>query len=182
MKPNDEKVIALSKSKVLMVIAGSFVFVALGLWMVQKDAAEISADRIFNSPLFVHGAGIASMVFFGLTGGFGIWKLFDTKPGFVLSTAGLVDNSSGVAAGFIPWSEVTGFSVFTVVNQKTLIVKVRNPAQYVEAGNPVKRALNRANFKLCGSPIAITSNTLTIGFSELLDICNQYHAKYGNHG
>jgi hypothetical protein len=175
----DEKVIALSKSKVLMLIAGSLVFVAIGLWMFQKDAAEISADRIFNNPLFVHAAGIAGVIFFGLTGAFGIWKLFDTKPGFVLSAAGLVDNSSGVAAGFIPWSEVTGFSVFTVVNQQTLIVKVRNPERYIEAGNPLKRALNRANFKLCGSPIAITSTTLTIGFAELLDSCNQYHAKYG---
>jgi hypothetical protein len=32
---------------------------------------------------------------------------------------------------------------------------------------------------MCGSPIAITANTLQIGFPELLSIFQQYQQKFG---
>ena len=179
MNTANEKIIELSKTKVLLLIVGACAFVAIGLWMLQMDSAEIEAQRRFNNPLLVHGIGGLSIVFFGICGVFGVKKLFDRKPGLVLSSAGIFDNSSGVSAGLIPWSEITGFSVFEVQKQKMLIVGVTNPEKYVEAGGSLKRALNRANFKMCGSPIAITSNSLKIGFNELLDFCNQYLATYG---
>ncbi len=34
---------------------------------------------------------------------------------------------------------------------------------------------------MCGTPIAITSSTLKIGFADLLSIFNQYHQKYGQY-
>ena len=106
-------------------------------------------------------------------------KFFDKKPGLVLNAAGIIDNSSSVSAGFIPWPEIFGFDIFEIQKQKTLIIMVVNPERYIEVGGSIKRALNRVNFKLCGSPIAITSNSLKIGFQELLDICNTYFEKYG---
>ncbi|HEY7405443.1 MAG TPA: STM3941 family protein [Candidatus Angelobacter sp.] len=66
-----------------------------------------------------------------------------------------------------------------VFRQKTLIILVKNPEAYVERGNPLKRAANKANYKMCGSPIAITANTLQIGFPELLSIFQQYQQKFG---
>ncbi len=123
--------------------------------------------------------GWCRLVFFGLCGLFGVGKFFDKKPGLVLNAAGIIDNSSSVSAGFIPWPEIFGFDIFEIQKQKTLIIMVVNPERYIEVGGSIKRALNRVNFKLCGSPIAITSNSLKIGFQELLDICNTYFEKYG---
>ena len=40
--------------------------------------------------------------------------------------------------------------------------------------------LNYANYEMCGSPIAIASNSLKINFPELRSIFGQYHQKYGN--
>lgn len=179
MNAANETVIKLSKTKVLLLTLGACAFVAFGLWMFQMDSAEIEAQRRFNNPLLVHGIGGLSIVFFGLCGAFGVKKMFDSNPGLVLNSAGIFDNSSGVAAGLVPWSEITGFSVFEVQRQKMLIVGVTNPEKYVERGGSLKRILNRANFKMCGSPIAISSNSLKIGFNELLDVCNQYLAAYG---
>jgi hypothetical protein len=178
MNTVNEKIIELSKTKVLLLIIGSCAFVAMGLWMLQMDSAEIEAQRRFNSPLIVHGIGGLSVVFFGMCGAFGIKKLFDKKPGLVLSSAGIFDNSSGVAAGLIPWSEIAGFSVVEMQKQKILIVVVVDPEKYIKIGGSLKRMLSRANLKMCGSPIAITSNSLKIGFDELLDSCNQYLAMY----
>lgn len=179
MNNTDEKVIELSKTKILFLIAVACGFVVGGLWMLQLNSAEIAAQRRFNSPILVHGIGLVSIAFFGLCGLFGVKKFFDKKPGLILSAAGIFDNSSGVSAGLIPWSEIVGFDIFEVQKQKTLIVKVTNPERYIEVGGSMKRALNKMNFKLCGSPIAITSNSLKIDFDELLAVCNRYLEKYG---
>ena len=61
-----------------------------------------------------------------------------------------------------------------------LVILLKNPDKYIEMGNTLKRNLNKVNFKLCGSPIAITSNALQINFDELLKISNEYLAKYGS--
>lgn len=176
----DEQVIELSKTKLLLLVVGAGVFVALGLGLLQMDAASIEANRRFNSPWLVHGLGLVCVLFFGLCGVFAARKLFfDKAPGLVLNARGLFDNSSGVAAGWIPWSEILGFAVFELQKQKSLVILVRDPQKYIEAGHPMKRALNRMNFKLCGSPIAISANTLKIDFDALKSLGERYLAKYG---
>ena len=159
-------------------IVGSLAFVAGGYWMFSADAATIKQGPI-NNPLFVHGMGIAGMVFFSLTGIFGIRKLFDKRPGLVLNSSGILDNSSGVAAGFVPWSEITGAEIYEIHRQKSLIIKVRNPEEFIQRGNLLKRMTVRMSYKMCGSPIAITPNTLKISFPELLSVFQQYQQKYG---
>lgn len=179
MHITDEKIIELSKTKILLLIAVACGFVVGGLWMFQLSSAEIASQRRFNSPWLVHSIGMMSIVFFGLCGVFGVKKMFDKKPGLILSASGIVDNSSGVSAGFIPWSEIVGFDIFEVQRQKMLIVKVTHPERYIEVGGSMRRTFNRVNFKMCGSPIAITPNSLQIGFKELLGVCDAYFAKYG---
>jgi hypothetical protein len=174
----DELVIELSKSKVILMILGSFGFVAAGYWLFSMDAAAMK-DLPIDDPLFVHGVGIASMVFFGMTGIVGIRKLFDKRPGLVLNSAGIIDNSSGLAAGFIPWSEIIGAEIYEVRRQKMLMIKVRNPEEFIQRGNILQRAMVKMGSKMSGSPIAITSNTLKINFAELLSTFGQYHRKYG---
>jgi hypothetical protein len=175
---DDELVIELSKSKVILMILGSFAFVAAGYWLFSMDAAAI-VKEIHRNPLFVHSVGIVSMVFFSLTGIIGIRKLFDKKPGLVLNSAGIIDNSSGLAAGFIPWSKITGGEIYEIRRQKMLIIKVRNPEEFIQRGNVLRQAMVRMGSKMSGSPIAITSNTLKIDFPKLLSTFEQYHRKYG---
>lgn len=179
MNTLNERVIELSKTKVTLLISGAFAFVALGIWLFSMDSAYIASQRRLNSPFLVHTIGLISIVFFGLCGVFGVAKMFDKRPGLVLNEAGIIDNSSGVSAGLIPWTDIVDFDVFQLQKQKMLIVKVSNPEKYIAVGGAMKRSLNKFNFKLCGSPIAINSNTLKISFDELLDICNRYFDKFG---
>lgn len=174
----DELVIELSKGKTILIILGSFGFVAAGYWIFSMDAAAMKELPI-DDPLFIHGVGIVSMVFFGMTGVMGIRKLFDKKPGLVLNSAGIIDNSSGLAAGFIPWSEIIDAEIYEVHRQKMLMIKVRNPEQFIQRGNVLRRAVAKMGSKMSGSPIAISSNTLQTNFPELLSRFEQYHRKYG---
>ena len=174
----DERIIPLSKTKVLLLILGSVAFVAAGVWLLSLDTAAIQRLRRFNNPLLVRGVGVAAIAFFGLTGLYSLRKLFDRKPGLVFSREGILDNSSAVSAGLLPWSEVTGVEVVQIHRQKLLVIKVKDPERYIGRGSRLKRALNRANYNMVGSPIAISSNALRIGFDELVALVRQYQEKF----
>jgi hypothetical protein len=178
----DETVIELSKTKIILTIVGSAVFVAIGIWLLTINAADISQGRsfrlFFNSPLFARALGVLSIAFFGLTGIFGIRKFFDKRPGLILDSSGITDNASAAAAGFIPWSDVIGFDVFEMNKSKMLVVMVGDPEKYIDRGNAVKRKLNKANFNMVGSPISISSVTLATDFADLQSLFRRYLDKY----
>ncbi|MCL2310546.1 MAG: hypothetical protein FWC42_09835 [Proteobacteria bacterium] len=179
-----DTVIALSKTKLLLLIAGACGFVALGCWMVSMDADKIvpiaSTPGVFFKKA-IPVIGIVSIVFFGACALFALKKFADKKPGMILSPSGMLDNSNGVSADFIPWSEITGFSVWEFQRQKILVVNVVDPQKWINMGGPIWRKLKYINFKLAGSPITISSNLLKVNFAELLFLCNAYLAKYGKH-
>lgn len=54
-----------------------------------------------------------------------------------------------------------------ISGQRMLVVRVADPDKYVERGNALKRVLNRANTRMCGSPVVISANALQISFDEL---------------
>lgn len=179
---SDETVIELSKTKILLAVAGAAAFVAIGIWLLTIDAADITAGRsfrlFFNSPAYARMLGVAAIVVFGLMGAFFARKFFDKKPGLILDSSGITDNASAAAAGFIPWSDVTGTGVFEMSGAKMLVVMVREPENYVERGNAVKRKLNKANFNMVGSPISISSTALATDFVELQSTFDRYIQKY----
>lgn len=182
MDSADETIIELSKTKLALMLAGSCAFVAAGGWLLTHDAAVIRYGKsfrfFFNSPPYVYAVGLAAVVFFGLCGLAALRKLLDKKPGLVLNSSGVMDNASGMSAGLIPWSEVVGVDVFEVEKQKMLIIRVSDPRKYVERGGPIRRAINKANYKVGGNPIAVASSALKIDFPELLALFDRYLRKY----
>jgi hypothetical protein len=181
MTSSDETVVPLSKTKLVLLIILSVGFVALGFWTFQTDSSWIESQRRFNNPMLVHAIGIVAMVFFGLGVVVGIRKLFDPKPGLVLSSAGMLIASSA-SMGLIPWADVEGFATYEIHRQKMLVVKLVDPEKYVRAGGALRQALYRANINMIGSPIAVSSNTLNISFDELVTLCSRYLEKYGKSG
>lgn len=180
MALKNKTIIELSKKKIALIILLACAFVTLGAWLFSLNAEFIQSMRRFNSPLFVHGIGLATMIIFGFFGGFTIWKLFDKKPGLELDGFGIIDNASGLAAGLIPWSDVVDTGIFEVQKQKMLVIRVKDPEKYIMRGGPFKRLFVKANHKMCGSPIVISPNALEIDFDELVSLFKRYHEKYGN--
>jgi hypothetical protein len=135
--------------------------------------------RIRVRSLFVtETIAIACIAFFGLCGLSALFKLFDFSPGLVIDAEGIVDNSSGVSAGRIPWSDIRGFTVTTVQGQRFLTVKVANPKKYVQRGHVLKRLLVNANATYFGGAIQISANSLKIDFDELVRVANEFREKY----
>jgi hypothetical protein len=178
MDTPDEMAIELSKKKWLLVVAGTALFVLLGLWLLTLDLEAVKPLGPFWNPISVRGAGWASVIFFGLCGIVGLIKLLDKKPGLQFTKKGVIDNSSGVSAGLIPWSDILGTEIYEFLGQRSLVVKVINPDRYIETGSALKRWTKKGNFNLCGSPITISSKGLKIDFNELVDVFNAYISKH----
>ncbi len=161
--------ISLSKKKIFLMLIGALAFVAIGLWFV------ISPPTISNSywgnPTKISIAGYASIVFFGLCALVLIKKLPDNKPGLIIDQTGLTDNSSGVSAGQILWSDIEVISVIEIQRQKLIMLQVTNPQEYIDKQTSAfKRKMMQLNYKMYGTPLSITSNGLKISFEELLSI------------
>ena len=179
MDHSDETTIELGKTKILMLLLGASAFVAAGIWMFSLSDASIQSHSRFSDPMLVRGLGLVSIVFFGICGLYAVKKLFDKKPALIFNNSGIVDNASSVSPAFIPWSDVVGAEICEIQKEKLLIIYVRDPQEYIARGSSLRRKLNKANYKMVGSPISIASNTLAINFSELVSLFDQYQRKYG---
>ena len=165
--------IKLSKRKGVLALLGSVVFVLLGIWLIS-EADDLTGWRTRN-PTFIRGIGIAGVLFFGLCAVYIGRKLPDNKPGLIIDKMGLVDNSSGISAGQILWSDINEISVIEIHRQKLIILHVKNPQDYIDKQTSgLKRKMMQMNFNMYGTPLSITSNSLKITFDELHNILKEH--------
>jgi hypothetical protein len=153
--------IPLNKSKLLLGVAGSLAFVILGFFLINN------ASDINSNPILVKGTGIAGVLFFAATGVFAISKFVDKKVGLIINEEGIIDQSSGISLGLIPWSDITKIKSAQVMSTRFLLIHVRNPEQYLAKSGGLKKRMLMANMKMYGTPLAISSNSLKCNFAEL---------------
>ena len=158
--------IPLSKTNIFLMLIGSLTFVAIGLSFVITPPTI--QNSFWGNPTKIVIAGYASIIFFGLCAFFFIRKLPDNKPGLIIDNIGLTDNSSGVSAGQILWSDIEYISVIEIHRQKLIMLHVKNPQDYIDKHTTgFKRKMMKMNFKMYGTPLSLTSNGLKISFNEL---------------
>ena len=161
--------IPLSRTKLILASFGSLIFVGLGFLFVIKPERFVSP--FMRTPALIFIGGLASIIFFGLCLFFITKKLGDNSPGLVISEEGIFDNSSGVSAGQIKWTDIEDISVIEIHRQKLIMLHVTNPQDYIDKQTSgFKRKIMQVNYKMYGTPLSITSNGLKISFSELLSL------------
>ncbi len=164
----DRICIPLSRTKLVLGLVGAVLFVGLSivLWIAGEGPGWLG--WIVGGRLrFVAVIGAS---FFGLCAVYGAVKLFDRKPGLIIDRQGLIDNSSAVAAGRIPWDEITGYRAWSTHRQRMLVIDVVDPRKYQARGWRGRQWLDSMNTRLTGSPIVISANSLAIGFDKLEQI------------
>lgn len=166
MKTEEIIEIPLSTHKMLLSFFGSLAFVAIGIWFLVSPPK--SSNPILGNPVVIFGAGLASILFFGFVVITILRKFKDKKPGLIISPEGITDNSSGVSAGLIPWTEIEEILVTQVMHQRFLMFMVTDPEKYINrVKNPLKRGIMKMNYKSYGSPVSISSNALNTNFEKL---------------
>lgn len=150
-------------------LLGALAFVAIGLWFVI--APPTIENSYWGNPVKLAIAGYASILFFGLCAFYLIRKLPDTKPGLIIDHEGLTDNSSGLSAGRVLWSDIVNLSVIQIHKQKLIMLHVKNPQEYIGRQTSLfKRKSMELNYKMYGTPLSITANGLQTSFEDLLTI------------
>lgn len=168
--------IPLNKQKILLLIFGAATLVAVGVLFIINPV-EFEGRRASKEMIFI--IGIAAVLFFGICLVFAIRKLFSKQVGLMINSDGLIDNSAGNSAGQILWTDVKGITIYNVMNQKFVSVHVKDPEKYISAQkNVFKRKLMAQNYKMAGTPISISPNTLKISFNELHSLLQDRFGKY----
>ncbi|NEN25693.1 hypothetical protein G3O08_19570 [Cryomorpha ignava] len=172
MSKSDKIIILLSKSKLTLLMLSSIMFVGLGLWFLISPP-EIN-NPIFGNPTLIFSVGLASTLFFGIMTFFYAKKLPDNKPGLIIDNEGITDNSSGVAAGLIKWTDLKSISVMKIHRQKLIMLFVKNPQSYIDRQpSGFKRKIMQMNFNKYETPLSITANGLKCNFEDLLGLLNK---------
>ena len=161
--------IPISKLKTILLFLGCLAFVITGVCFVMSPEKFVSSIARSSTMIFIGGClGIAVFGFFWVT----IFKkLFDKAPGLIISVDGITDNSGGLPAGFIPWSDIVAVKVMVFKNQRLLNLVVKNPHEYIQRQKgALKRMLMKKNLEIYGAAIGISANSLKINFEELKEI------------
>jgi hypothetical protein len=161
----DRVAVPLSRMRLLLMLAGALAFVALGWWMIPNAGSARSSVRYWELVMI----SAATIGFFGWVGVALAVKLFDPRPGLVIDREGIFDNSSGVSAGHVPWSEIKRFHVTGVKRERFLTIVVADPEKYIRRASLLKRPWMRMNAKQFGGAIQIGANALRMDFEEMLD-------------
>ena len=173
--------IPFSKKKLSKLLITSVVFAALGCWMLLSPTEE--GNRLINNPIAKNGVAIGA-IRMGLPGtAIALKRLLRTQAALLIDDSGITDHSSQVAAGFVPWDDVHLITTTTVVNQKFVVLIVKNPEVYIRRKkNVIGRRGMRMNFKNNGSPICISASGLQCTTSELIEMIERKLSAYKSRG
>lgn len=157
--------IPLSKTKTTLIFIGALVFVILGaLFIVYPNSIT---SPIFGNPQIVRIIGVVAVLFFGFVGIYGFRKLFDKAVGLTIDEHGITDNSNAASVGLIDWFDITAIKTEQVMSTKFLLIFINNPDKYLDRTTGFKQKLMKANMKMYGTPLSITTNTLKYRFNDL---------------
>ncbi|HYD92225.1 MAG TPA: STM3941 family protein [Flavobacterium sp.] len=144
----------------------SLAFILLAAYLIFLAEPSIKIH-----PLIIKVFGIAAMIFFGAAGMLAAKKLFEKKPGLIVTDLGIDDNSSSSSVGFIVWSDITGISMTKTLSSVIILIHILDPSKYF--GKARKASLMKtllANYSFYGTPIVIQTEELQIEPSELMHI------------
>lgn len=172
--------IPLSKKKIVFGIIISFLFVIGTVWiMFNTHLYQNFPLKFMRDPLVLRIVVGFCLLFFGATGVYLITKYFDKKPGLIINQNGVVDNSNATSIGLVKWGDITGVEIKHVASTKFILINLKNPEAYIsKANSKIKAKLMKSNMRLCGTPIAITSNSLIYNFNDLEQLLQTEFAKH----
>ncbi len=155
--------IKLSKTKSVLSFLGCTAFVVVSTWLIiygdQYQRLNVWIPRII---------GLIGLIFFGVCGVYIFIKLFDNKPGLVVDSKGILDNSSAASGQLIKWDTIKGVRKKYVFGTGFILIDIENPQKFIdEVANKVTKRLMWGNYKTTGTPTSISSVSLTCRVDEL---------------
>lgn len=157
------------KRKLILYLILSILFVLAGIWLVNDPPEDF--NPVHGNPKVV---GYLSILFFGILGIYFFSKMFDRKPAIILDSLGLDDRSGIYPAGFILWQDLESVSIIKIHKHKLIMLQLKDAQTYIQNQRGfIRRFFLKYNYKLYGSPVAISSNALNISIYDLYEQLNK---------
>ncbi|HXB08218.1 MAG TPA: STM3941 family protein [Puia sp.] len=167
--PTTETNIPFSKRKLAKLLLLSVGCILLGLYFVIFQPQE--PGILLTLPILAIILGSCILLVGLFLGTLSFRKIFRNGAGLIIDNTGFTDYSSGIAAGYVPWSDVKALKVITLSKYKSKFVAVilKDPDAYVRRQqNALKRKAMLMNLRNYGSPVQLSDNSLQCSFDELL--------------
>jgi len=171
MTPTEQTIIYPSRRKMVGQTILCIAFVALGLWLLtNKGILDNTLVDRYRLNLII---GALTILIFGSFLTIWIFKLLDRKPGVIVDENVIVDNSTFISIGKVPWSDIESVKLSTY-SSNVITVLLKDPNKYIEQQqNPVIKKLLKANYEKSGSPVNIQTLSLETDVESLKKILNE---------
>lgn len=168
----EQTIVYQSKKKLVGQIIFCIAFVAVGIWILtNKNRIDKTFVETYRLNLFI--GGLTVLVFASFLS-LWIFKLLDKKPGVLVDENGIVDNSTYISVGKIPWSDIESVKPSNY-SSNVITVILKEPAKYIDKQkNPIKKKLLKANYKKNGSPVNIQTLSLNTDNKNLINAINEH--------
>lgn len=167
-----------SQRKLWLMFLAAIGFVALGIWLLWLSSAPLVEHQRLNQPWLLVIIAWSAILFLGSCVIAIAKKLRDRSPGLVISAKGIQDTPSAISFGLIRWSEISEIRECQMAGQRFVVVMKSSYDKLFSDAGPFKRKLHAANIRLCGSPVSLCANPLTIDHASLLQLLQAQFAKY----
>ena len=157
-------VVRAPRLKILFLFVLSLIMVAASAWLAVTVPVAFLTWPV----------GLAGICFFGLAGGWILSRFFSHRISLILDRDGLVDNSSALPAGRIPWDQITRVGISTIQNQRFLGIDVRDRTILASSTSAFHRWVDETNVALVGFPVNVPSTTIDRKLEDLLELVLRY--------
>lgn len=156
-----------SRFKFLLVVIVSIIAVAIAI-AVLLHPSESDRERGFRMI-----SGSLGILFFGAAGVFAAYKAIDPGPALILTADKLINRSSVLQIPEVSWSEISHAEIVPFLNQRVLIVHLRDPEAVLNRQSPAVQQVQFGNIHLLGSPIVIAGSILSVSLETVLEMINE---------
>jgi hypothetical protein len=158
--------VSANRRQIVLSLLASIAFAVLCIWMLT-----FLTDK--NRLLFLFTAFIA-LPLFSYSTVMSLKLLISKEPLLTINQKGITDDASGLAVGFIPWSDILGANITTIKKRKFLHIHLRNPLAYVKKASFPRRLLMRINVLFGGSTISISDLIMSESLEDILENINTF--------
>jgi len=163
--PTNETIIPFSKAKLTRLPLFALGCILLGIFYEIIEPHEPGVSRTLPILITVTICFIALLGF--LLGTLYFRQILKNGPGLIIDNTGFTDYSSGLAAGYIPWTEVKALKAIN--KKRSIAVILKDPNTILDRQtNALKRKAMVLNFRNYGSPIQLSPSSLQCSFDDLL--------------
>lgn len=160
-----------SRRKQVLHLLGCSGFVAVCVWLLV--AAPQTNNSIFNNAFVRYGVSGLGIVFFGAIAILHTRNLIAGKSRVLIDKKGFLDSASAFSIRFVNWHEVEGLELIEFLNQVFILVRLREPEQFLREQPLVQRWVMRYNHNKFGTPLVLSTNMYQNTAEELFAVMHE---------